>query len=387
MKKLSSLFIIIPFLFIIFSIPIMFIFSEDTEFSEEEYRNLTTVEILKEENYSPEALSEYVVDQFPYRPYLLKLYTQQELFLNKILIRDTYLIDKSLILMKEYDLNKEKLAKLFLNLEEKKKKYDDVSFYYSTVPSKTYALREYVKEYMDISIPIKNKEITKHYIPNNIIYIDANDYLDKNFTNEEKLYLYYKTDFHWNAIGAFNSFNYILSTILKYERDNINIDSSDFNIEYLKERNFLGDLNRRYSYLIEKDNNIPVIYYKNFHLLKYYLKLDNSEQVERKQIIGNGIAKKDLTYNDIYTGNLEFYKVVNDDALLDKKIIIFKDSYQNPTIDLFSYVFKECNIIDLRYFNEVENFDELMKAVSPDIVLFVYHQSNISDELISFLEK
>lgn len=387
MKKLTSLFIIIPFLFIIFFIPIMLIFSEDIEFSQEEYRNLTTVETLKEENYNPEALGEYVVDQFPYRPYLLKLYTQQEIFLNKILIRDTYLIDKSLILMKEYNLNKEKLSKLFFNLEEKKKKYDSVSFYYSTVPSKTYALREYVKEYMDISIPIKNKEITKHYIPSNIIYIDANDYLDKNFTNEEKLDLYYKTDFHWNAIGAFNSFNYILSTILKYEGNNINIDNSVFNIEYLKERNFLGDLNRRYSYLIEKDNNIPVIYYKNFHLLKYYLKLDNSEQVERKKIIGNGIAKKDLTYNDIYTGNLGFYKVINDDALLDKKIIIFKDSYQNPTTDLFSYVFKECNIIDLRYFDEVENFDELMKVVSPDIVLFVYHQSNISDELISFLEK
>lgn len=385
MKKLSNLFIIIPFLIIIFSVPIISIIKKDENFSNEEYRNLTTIQTLKENKFSPDYIEKYLVDQFPYRKNFLKLYTIQEMLLNKIYIRDTYLIDKNLILSKEYKLNNEDAKNLFDLIEEKQSIFKNSKFYYATLPSKTYALRELAKKYIDISIPEKNKQLIKNNIPKNINFIDTNKFLDENFSLNEKLNLYYKTDFHWNGKGALECTLYILNEILKNENFNLKINKNDFQIEILNNKTFLGDLNRRFSYLIENDTQIPIISNNDEQYSSYYKSLDNTKKVAKNEIISSGLNKDFVDYNDIYTHNLNFYKIINENALLNKKIIIFKDSYQNPTTDIFSHIFKECYIIDARSKQE-NNFDELMKKINPDIVLFMFHQSNISKEIIEYLK-
>lgn len=385
MKKLSNLFIIIPFLIIIFSVPIISIIKKDENFSNEEYRNLTTIQTLKENKFSPDYIEKYLVDQFPYRKNFLKLYTIQEMLLNKIYIRDTYLIDKNLILPKEYKLNKEDTKNLFNLIGEKQNLFKNSKFYYATLPSKTYALRELAKKYIDISIPEKNRQLIKNNIPKNINFIDTNKFLDENFSLNEKLNLYYKTDFHWNGKGALECTLYILNEILKNENFNLKINKKDFQIEILNNKTFLGDLNRRFSYLIENDTQIPIILNNDEKYSSYYKSLDNTKKVTKNEIISSGLNKDFVDYNDIYTHNLNFYKIINENALLNKKIIIFKDSYQNPTTDIFSHIFKECYIIDARSKQE-NNFDELMKKINPDIVLFMFHQSNISKEIIEYLK-
>ncbi len=79
-------------------------------------------------------------------------------------------------------------------------------------------------------------------------------------------------------------------------------------------------------------------------------------------------------------------RVVNPNARSRQHILLLKDSFQNPTTDYFTEVFEEVNVIDPRVYTEPESFPELLKKCDIDIVLFLYQQQNISEELIKFLQ-
>jgi hypothetical protein len=54
------------------------------------------------------------------------------------------------------------------------------------------------------------------------------------------------------------------------------------------------------------------------------------------------------TYDSVYTKNIGYYKMVNDNSLLDTNVLIIKDSMQNPMTDMFSYMFNTSEIVDIR---------------------------------------
>lgn len=148
------------------------------------------------------------------------------------------------------------------------------------------------------------------------------------------------------------------------------------------EREFLGDLAKRYSYLSTPFETIK--YYETTENFRYYLSFDKSLEVSRNDLISKGLDKEKVEYSDVYTENIGFYRVENSNSLLDENIVIFKDSYQNPTTDIFSSIYKNTYIIDPRYVDNLSLL-EIINLTNTTNIMFFYHQSNASVDLMELL--
>lgn len=77
----------------------------------------------------------------------------------------------------------------------------------------------------------------------------------------------------------------------------------------------------------------------------------------------------------------------NPNAPEKQSVLILKDSYQNSTLDYFTAIFQTVHVVDPRHYQETDTLTALLDAGSVDLILFFYHQDNISDELIELLNR
>lgn len=199
---------------------------------------------------------------------------------------------------------------------------------------------------------------------------------------------FYKTDFHWNARGAFAAAQDIArqlagaGTIAETSVP----QAEDFLWSELGgERRYQGDLNVWFSNQFSMQEDIPRYVPKNAADLRYFLHPGDIESVPRETIVGSGLDKDPVTYNDIFTYNLGYYRVENPAAPEAASVLILKDSFQNATIDYLSAIFRSVTVVDPRSYQETPDLASLLDADGIDLVLFFYHQNNVSRELIDFL--
>lgn len=82
---------------------------------------------------------------------------------------------------------------------------------------------------------------------------------------------------------------------------------------------------------------------------------------------------------------LGYYRAENPAAPEAASVLILKDSFQNATIDYLSAIFRSVTVVDPRSYQETPDLASLLDADGIDLVLFFYHQNNVSRELIDFL--
>ncbi len=385
MKDKKYFIIILPF----FLILLFFLFKSFTmvkmEYSIEESRDLKlwkNIDFKNLENTTAD-IEDYLVDQFPYRRDFLKAFSEKDKFLNKIFTRSIYVLDDNWLFAEASGESMDYVSK---ELDRVLEKYPNKEFFYAIVPSKNLALKDRYKITKN-DIAIKNYKSLK----NNLEKINNDNFsiidlipisTEKSFLNDDSKW--YRTDFHWNALGAKIATDFILNSL----KDNNIIDSiySEDNIEikYIEDKLYRGDLNRRFSYIYGIDD-IPVYMdLKNTDGYSYFKTEDNSFKVNRNEIISTGLDNEFLDYSTLYTPNLPYYRVENINAINDKSILIIKDSMQNAAIDLFTETFKETKVIDPR-FDQEYSLDKIIN--STDIVLFFFHQNNNSKATGEYFNK
>ncbi len=73
---------------------------------------------------------------------------------------------------------------------------------------------------------------------------------------------------------------------------------------------------------------------------------------------------------------------------MNKKILIFRDSYQAPTTLLFADMFKEVEIADPRNINSIyKTYKEIIEESNADIVMFMYNSSGFDSMIDSMIDK
>lgn len=386
MKKNNYL-LIISFLAIIFIIPIIGMMKQDNEISTIENRKLQSFPVLNKKNIEEFTgkFDNYVVDQFPSRDRLLDIYTKVQLMERKIKIRNTIVLENWLF-VRDYKVDEGYLNGIANSIKEVVSKNKNVDFYYIILPSKTAMLADLYPKYMDGNISKNNNEILKKRLEDieELNIVNVLDKLLDEYSPEERRNYYYQSDFHWNAKGAFKAFELMINHIKDYETFKAAEDKLR-RVEY-RNKYFNGDLERRFSGNI-KNTDMPDVYeIIDTQDLIYYKSIDNTEQVKREEIITPNINKDIVGYNDIYTYNLSCIRITNKNPIIDKKVLVFKDSYFNAMVEPMSIIFSELIIIDPRYYNENYSYNEIIEEKSPDYVFFCYHQSNIDKDLIKFLK-
>ncbi len=331
-------------------------------------------------------LDTYTVDQFPYREDLLKIYSRLESEQGKVSSRTNYITQDGWIMTYIYSISESQRQRLDQALETIHKK-TGLPLVYALVPQKNDMLVPLMEPYYDNYNSEENKaQLLKRFNTRDFIEtVDIGTYFLDNFSLEERMKMYYKTDLHWSFEGAYNAAAYTCSRMLEagiLKCDTLP-DRNDFTWLDFTGKNYLGDLNRFYSYIYPMNENIPYYSCKDASQMIY---TDDTGPVTRETIVGSGISNNELDYNGLSTYNLGYFRVENPSSRSDQKVLILKDSFQNATTDYFTEVFREVDVIDPRFYKSSETILELVNQRDIDIILFFYHQNNISNELISFLQ-
>lgn len=383
MNRKKAKYIALPFIIIIIGIFFVHIISKDKESSASENRVLAqkpTIKDIEEGEYTSKFES-YFSDQFPFREELSEIYSRAQMMLGKNKIKDYYLLENNWIMptpsklmsnneLKETANEINELSKIAANSNKK--------VYYASTPHKESMLTHlYPKHTNGLTNAINNKNEFKSYLDlDTINFIDVDeDFLEK-FNESQRENLYFKTDHHWNGIGAYEGFKSII------EEMNI-VDNTywDNYTQTLFDRGyFLGSYNKNLNNLVEEDETIPYVHLKDKPNYEYY-KFDGKTEVKGKEedFVATRRNEKEILYGGAYMfGNAcSILKIKNEDALSDKKILILRDSYQAPSSWLFADIFSEVQLVDPRYIRDLNmSIDDIIKDSDADIVMFMYNTTD-----------
>lgn len=382
MKLQKEHWLVIPFIFSIFSVSVINILSADRESSPVENRILQqapNLENFKTKDYFS-LYDKYYTDQFFGRDEMLKLYANYERKTNHSTVKNHYIINDEWILSKKIEkISDEDLQRRadILNYFSTIPKDSGKDIYYISTPCKSQALDHLYPKYSESNYVLDNlnrfkQKINKQYV--NFINIDQ--HFNDNLSNEEKEHMYLKTDHHWNGIGALEGFKYIIKNmnILNDENEYL-ISDDNYTIQIDKDKEVMGSYNINTFNMLSPKDDIPYIRSKqnnkyNFYTYQSgeYIKIDESE------IVATGKNNTQLTYSQAYIQDQSLYKVVNENAPIDKKVLIIKDSYQAPTSIWFADIFKTVEVFDPRIDTSIYP-SQLVKDEETDIILYMFNSA------------
>lgn len=379
MNKKKGLWISIPFLIIIFGFGIVNIITKDKEVSEAENRTLKQVPKIVEGNFTGEFES-YYADQFVLRDEFLKLYTKGQILSNKTKVRDYFVYDNEWILENpEVYIDDEEIKKAtgIINDYSKQLSESGKDVYYISMPYKTNVLQHMYPKYINSSISVENKDrflanLNKEYM--NVLDL-SEDFVNR-FDEDTLEKLYFKTDHHWNSIGAYEAFKTIVESINKNSNENIKIDDSDYKEYVLDNKPFSGSYNLNMYQVISKDEPVPYVYRKgseDYELRKSY---DGTwfAPTEKSDIIARFVNEDELTYAGSYIYDDHYYQLLNPNALTNKKALVIRDSYHSAMSWMLADIFEEVEVVDPRHTEAVNlTSKEIIERSNADVVLFMYN--------------
>lgn len=380
MKKIKYFWLTVPFIVFIFGIGILNLLSKDKAESLNENRSLQQapgIENIINRDY-PKIYETYYTDQFINRDSLLKLYTKLQIKMNKSTVRGYYIIDNKWIMPNKVVKQKDEQIKHIadkVNEFSKKIKKDSREIYYISTPCKSQALDGLYPKFAGKGFALENvSKFGQNLDGNYINFINIDKYFHNEFSEKEKEKMYFKTDHHWNGIGAFEGFKYIIKNMNVLNENNKDlIDDSNFEISQIPNKKFLGSYNRNLFSLFSKDENIP---YVNSNGRKKYEYFNNNGQgyeiSDESKLISTEKNFDEITYGGAYTSDIPLYKIENKDAPINKKVLIVRDSYQAPTTLLFADLFNSVEILDPR--NNIDlNVSKVVNESNPDVVVFMFN--------------
>lgn len=330
MNNKKAKYIVIPFITIIMSTLFIHIISKDKEISASENRTLAqkpTIEDVGKEDFTSKFES-YFTDQFPFREELSKLYSNVQLMMGKTKIKSYFVLNNNWIMptpAKELsdtdikDTAKEinELSKVAIDSNKK--------VYYVSTPHKESMLTHLYSKYTNgLENATNNKNKFKGYLDkNNIKLIDiGEDFLSK-FNEKEREELYFKTDHHWNGIGAYEGFKSVIENMDEVE----NVSWNNYTKTIFDKGYFLGSYNMNLNKLVKEDEDIPYIHLKNKSNYEYFKYDGNKEtKVKEEDVIATRRNEDEILYGGAYMfGNAcNILKIRNEDALSEKKYLFLK---------------------------------------------------------------
>ena len=269
---------------------------------------------------------------------------------SKYTVGNYYLVKDNWILGKFSKIIQDAINTLSNNARTQNK---DV--YFISMTHKTNMLKHLYPDFVmnKENIDLNKQSFKSKLDKNNISFIDIDGYFLSNFTESQREKFYFKTDHHWNGLGAFEGFKFMINNVnLGLSNDTINSYLDGYRIKEVKEKEFLGSYNRKLN-LIVKEKEFANYVYRNGSKLEYYI-------------------------CDGYT----------DKKISEKKVLVFRDSYQAPMTWLLADVFKEVEIIDPRYIENIDmTYEDMIVNSKSDIVMFMYNSFGFEGMIKEMIEK
>lgn len=373
----NKLFVLL--LFVLFATGVVLLVKPQSEFSRLEKRTLNTRDDIKIDSvYNGELLSDVenvLKDQFIAREPLMKTYFKTKIMLtigdgieylgpNVIQIDDELLINNILL----YDEEKMNVAaNRGYNINEVDLKYPEIKTYvyfptrieeFMTLPSDKLA---------NVGYLYKDQFMTQ--LNNNI----STKSLEINELNEHKE-LFYKTDFHWNHIGAYRGYSDIINMI----REDFAIDEPREIVEEIlypyafDNGNVASEIGQVSYFDTIGDYKLDGI--KAYELYINGQKSDLNISKQKYALNGNDSMYSDY---DVYYGDNAYERIFKFDQEDKPNVLVFSDSYFNVIQEWFASHFNNTVIIDMRANEGQFDLDYYINEYDIDIILVSQMYNNL----------
>lgn len=232
---------------------------------------------------------------------------------------------------------------------------DSIDYYTETMNMYHEALGKDIKLYSMIAPTAGEFAILKRYKELNDSQNEALQYINQNMNPDifsvdlfEALnshrdeYIYFKTDHHWTALGAYYAYCKLMNVrgeepvpLERYETVDI--------------QNFLGSA---YTKTLDKSleaNPDTIKVYLPF--VDYDYTMYNGTTPSKREVIDLSYAEKKDKYNVFISSGGGTWSVIKTEVKNGKKLLVIKDSFGNAIIPFFLPHYEEIYIIDARFYD------------------------------------
>ena len=353
----SEKIIVISCLSILYLGFILFLVVPKKAFSENENRYLQTMPIfsfpaLFEKKFIPE-LEEYINDNFILRDKWVALKSGSELLVGKREINDIFIGKNEYLIEKYKKLSSRDYERMVNILNKFSEKVDNISFL--LIPSKISIYKDYLPEHVN-----SKEELEAMYK----LYEDLLGYkmidiysILKEHREEE---LFFRLDHHWNMLGAYYAYQEICKI---YNLECMSLD------EFAREivtNDFKGTFYSRTGIYHYKPDVIEVYNSKKDTKYKVKYVFDNKET--------NTLYEKDyLKRKDKYSYFLDNNHpliIIENEKVLERELLIVKDSYANILIPFLLNHFSRIHVIDPRYYPDAISDYALENNIKETLIIY-----------------
>lgn len=393
---------IIAFFLMTLTVAVAYAAGEPSDWSKSENRELAQMPVWEGSTSDADAymrgFEPFLNDQFPMREALIRAYTKFQMDTGWWYVRGVwraqtdpaktggYYFGPEYLFLNTYRTNDD-ARKTYAKALKQLCSQSGVPVADVVLPHKNYALAEGSGGAFTNELDLENLWARKEADASaGAVLIDACTPFCDTYGIEERTTMYFKSNTHWNPLGAFRASEIaakemakaglIAETSVPREDAFLWKDLSDDHI-------FPEGLAERLGIEMEIKEYIPVYMAAHPENWRYYTGLDKA-RVQRGDIVLRGIEDYELDYNKVGTRNLTYIRVENPDAPEDRHVLILKDSYQCATIDYFSSIFQSITVLDPRF--ELPPLKDYIRDENIDLILLMYHQNNNLEELSQYVE-
>ena len=218
----------------------------------------------------------------------------------------------------------------------------------------------YIKNEKYQAMSYSQKEAFAHIdeqLEPSIRQIDAYGSLDQH--SEE--YIYFRTDHHWTALGAYYAYTAFMKTI----------GERAIPLSQYKNGTIEGYLGTAYKATLSanlKANPDTITYYTPFTKYEYYA-YSSTDKALKRNVVDPAYAKKGNGFYAVFLDGDYPWGEITTDKKNGKRIAVIKDSYANSFIPFLLPHFEKVYIVDPRYYKG--SLTDFMKKQQITDVLFL----------------
>lgn len=211
---------------------------------------------------------------------------------------------------------------------------------------------------------------------------NVNGFLDKdinkvdvydNLMNHRKEYIYFRTDHHWTALGAYYAYeSFCESKGIEPEK-----------LDSYKKKDFKGFLGSFYndtsSKTLKKNADTVTAYYPNCNS-KMKFKNVNNKEIEWPVIYDVSKYGASLKYSAFIGGDNPYTEIENEDLNDGSSCIVVKESFGNAFVPFLVDHYQKIYVVDYRYYSTA--LSKLQKKTKAQDIIFVNNLSMIRNQYL-----
>ncbi|WP_394218229.1 DHHW family protein [Halobacillus trueperi] len=398
MKKITNLLVAFGFLSMIFIIAIYVVITPNRETSYIENRSLAAPPPLEKEQFISgrfmRQFENFFTDQFPLRDEWLKTYLHLQSSLGKTFLMGYYVSDDEWITTEpKHSYPKNELSKGAQKVSEFNKRLEEkeIDFYYVNTPHKVSNMQFLLPEYIEHGA---YDQVRNHFLSSldeDIPKLDMIEQFNKTYTETEMKKLFFKTDHHWNAEGAFEGYQMIVNWLAEQQNEEparpeaLQLES--YEEKCLPDKDFVGSFNRQLYLTIDtvekKCSYVP----KDQRYQDYVVEINGKESAV-EDVYGRAFHRdqEEVYYSTLHTRDYREMKITNPDLEKDgERILIIKDSYANALSFLLAQQFYETTYYDPRH-NRDRSLLTYVNQHDFDLVVMMYNDPSSDGAIYEYTE-